>query len=254
MSESTDRDETDRPPGFAARALLRRARYGSLATLSAADGSPFVSIAAMATDMAGNPLLLASDLARHTQYFRADPRVSLAVEADSARPDRLAGPRLTVSGLIEIADGDGRALDRYLVRHPEAHAYKSFRDFHVYRLRPERGHFIAGFAQVHDLAAADLVLNDASWRDLDVAADDIVRHMNEDHADAVTLYAEFHGGAGNESSGPWRMTAIDPEGCDLVANGAFVRVPFAETVTDAAAARAELVRLAKDARQNAGPR
>ena len=39
----------------------------------------------------------------------------------------------------------------------------------------------------------------------------IVEHMNEDHADALELYATALAGA---RPGPWRMVGIDPEGFD----------------------------------------
>jgi putative heme iron utilization protein len=70
--------------------------------------------------------------------------------------------------------------------------------------------------------------------------------MNEDHTDAVALYATVLAGA---PPGPWRMTGIDPDGCDLLLDGAGLRIPFGERITTPAEARAVLVRLANDARQ-----
>jgi putative heme iron utilization protein len=46
------------------------------------------------------------------------------------------------------------------------------------------------------------------------------------------------------------MTGIDPEGIDLRRGGSIARLDFAQPVSDAEAARAELVRLAKMARRN----
>ena len=74
--------------------------------------------------------------------------------------------------------------------------------------------------------------------------------MNEDHADAVELYAlAFTGG----DPGPWRMTGIDPEGCDIALGTDARRVLFASRVTSPQAARKELVRLADEARNTAEP-
>jgi hypothetical protein len=48
------------------------------------------------------------------------------------------------------------------------------------------------------------------------------------------------------------MTGIDPEGCDIVLNGAARRILFAVTVRTPAEARKELMRLAAEARSRAG--
>jgi putative heme iron utilization protein len=72
--------------------------------------------------------------------------------------------------------------------------------------------------------------------------------MNSHHADAVELYATAVGA----STGAWRMTGIDPEGCDIVLDGAARRILFAVPVRTPAEARKELVRLAAEARAQAG--
>ncbi|WP_404326967.1 DUF2470 domain-containing protein [Aerophototrophica crusticola] len=69
--------------------------------------------------------------------------------------------------------------------------------------------------------------------------------MNEDHADAVRLYATALLG---RPEGPWVMTGIDPEGCDLRLGSATARLPFDKPVATAEEARVELVRLVKRAR------
>jgi len=49
-------------------------------------------------------------------------------------------------------------------------------------------------------------------------------------------------------AGPWRMSGIDPEGCDLLLDGEALRVEFARPIASATEAREELVRLTKEAR------
>src|SRR5262249_24465619 len=78
---------------------------------------------------------------------------------------------------------------------------------------------------------------------------DIVEHMNSHHADTIELYAKAVGAA----AGSWRMTGIDPEGCDIVLDDAARRILFAVPVRTSAEARKELVRLAGEARSSAGP-
>jgi heme iron utilization protein len=81
-----------------------------------------------------------------------------------------------------------------------------------------------------------------------LAADEpgIVDHMNEDHGEANDLYARVL--LKTDGSG-WRMTGIDPEGCDLRLESRTARLEFGRPVADAAEARAELIRCVKDARR-----
>jgi hypothetical protein len=72
--------------------------------------------------------------------------------------------------------------------------------------------------------------------------------MNDDHADAVVLYATKLLGA---PDGKWRMTGIDPDGFDLMLGDTTLRLPFAERVTTREQMRKALVALAGDARGRA---
>ena len=69
--------------------------------------------------------------------------------------------------------------------------------------------------------------------------------MNADHADAVRLYATRLAGGGE---GFWRMSGIDPEGCDLICEGAARRISFQAPIATPGEARKELVRLGNAAR------
>jgi putative heme iron utilization protein len=70
--------------------------------------------------------------------------------------------------------------------------------------------------------------------------------MNEEHADAVELYATA---LKDRRPGHWRMTGIDPEGCDLLVEGEALRIIFAKPIATPQEAREELVRLTKQARE-----
>jgi len=69
--------------------------------------------------------------------------------------------------------------------------------------------------------------------------------MNEDHAEAVRLYATKLLGA---DDGAWRLTGLDPEGLDLALNDATLRLPFPQRVATADDLRRALVNLAAKAR------
>ena len=53
-----------------------------------------------------------------------------------------------------------------------------------------------------------------------------------------------------EMRGPWRMTGIDPEGCDIVLGADARRILFAAPVLTPGDARKELVRLVNEARES----
>ena len=78
----------------------------------------------------------------------------------------------------------------------------------------------------------------------------ICAHMNEDHAEAVALYATAFGGLTNVTAA--RMDAIDPEGMDLTADieGATtpVRIAFERTLTDSEDAHQILIAMVRQAR------
>ncbi len=236
-------DDSDR--GIQARHLIRSRDHAALATLL--DGRPYVSLVATACDSDASPLLLLSDLAQHTKNLLAGPLMSLLFEATAGLPDPLAGPRLSVLGHAERVD-DPRLAARFAARHPASEGYAGFADFHLYRVGIERGHLVAGFGRIAWIEAEDLRFHaDASA--LAAAETEIVRHMNDDHAEAIALYAERLLG---RQGGDWRMTGIDPEGCDLRREGETARLDFAAPVLTPAAARRVLVALAEEAR-NAMP-
>jgi putative heme iron utilization protein len=228
----------------AARALMRRAFKGSLASLDAAGNYPYASLITLATDAPGAPTFLISKLARHTANLAKDARASIMVDETGALADPLQGARLTVWGRAEPT-AEEVIRRRFLARHPEAAVYVDFPDFAFWRLKVEGAHYIGGFGRIFDLAPGDLLLSLDGAEALIEAEPGIVAHMNEDHADALELYATA---LGDGEPGHWRMTGIDPEGFDIVLGGAARRIPFAQPVATPTEARTELVRLATEAR------
>ena len=69
--------------------------------------------------------------------------------------------------------------------------------------------------------------------------------MNEDHREAMNLYAAKLLGAG---SADWRCTGCDPDGFDLQAGSVALRLEFPERVTTPGDLRKVLVKLAEQAR------
>lgn len=229
----------------AAKTLIRTARFAALGALQ--GDWPAVSRVGLATDVDGAPIFPASTLTPHTAAMAADPRVSLLIGAPG-KGDPLAHPRLTLFARAErLARGGAaheRARRRYLARHPKAALYIDFGDFAMVRAAPERAAFNGGFGKAYEMRAADLRAEGdvAALAPLEAEA---VAHMNEDHADAVALYAVRLAGA---AEGAWRCVGIDPEGIDLAAGDAAARVAFPRPLESAEQLRPALVALAKRAR------
>lgn len=78
----------------------------------------------------------------------------------------------------------------------------------------------------------------------------ICQHMNDDHADAVALYAQVYGQAPAGVSA--QMQSIDPEGMDLVTQldgeSASLRIPFDRPLQDSEDAHHTLIEMVKRAR------
>jgi putative heme iron utilization protein len=123
--------------------------------------------------------------------------------------------------------------------------YLGFADFHLYEMAVERAHIVAGFGAIHWIDSDDFLFDAARHAELSEAEADVVTHMNEDHSDAVGLYATNLVGL---DAGDWRMTGIDPEGFDLRDGGRIARLEFENPVENAESARAVLVRMVNAAR------
>jgi len=236
----------DFEPARLARSLLRRSRQGALATLMARGGDPYCSLANVATHADGSPILLISRLALHTQNILADARISLMLD-ERAEGDPLEGSRIMLAGRAEEAGGDDAAIlrRRYLNAHPSAEAFVDFKDFSFFRIRPHAAHLVAGFGRIVDLKPEQFLTEIADAGALLDAEQGAVEHMNEDHRDAIHLYATKLLGA---DLADWRCTGCDPDGIDMQAETTTLRLDFPERVTGPAELRKMLVKLADEAR------
>jgi putative heme iron utilization protein len=233
-------------PAGLARSLLRRRREGALATLMAGSGDPYCSLVNVASHPDGTPILLISRLALHTKNILADPRVSLMLD-ERAEGDPLEGSRIMLAGRAEEASGDEVAVlrSRYLNAHPSAEAFVDFKDFSFFRIRPSGAHLVAGFGRIVDLEPAQFLTDISDAAALLEAEQGAIEHMNADHREAMNLYATKLLGA---EASDWRCTGCDPDGMDMQAGAATLRLDFPERVTGGTELRKMLVRLAGEAR------
>lgn len=229
-------------PVAESRHILRSTRVATLATLTE-DGAPFATLTTVATSHDGSPILLLSRLSHHTRFLERDGRCSLML-AKGGRGDPLAHPRLTLVGTAARVD-EPLVRMRFLRRNPKAELYVDFPDFSFWRVLVRNVHLNGGFARAADFSARELLIDMQNSESLIAAENDILDHMNLDHADTVARYAQHFGAA---TPGPWRASGIDPEGLDLVCGDNCLRILFPQPVETATQAHAVLVDMARQAR------
>jgi len=233
----------DFDPKQTAKKLLREGRSGALATLMAGSGDPYCSLVNVATAADGSPLLLISRLALHTKNILADNRVSLMLD-ERKEGDPLEGARVMLMGNAVLTE-DADARRRYLDRHSSAQMFAGFGDFAFYKIALKGAHLVAGFGRIVDLSREDITTDITGAEALLAAEAEIVAHMNEDHAEAVRLYATKLLGA---PDGDWRCVGCDPEGLELQRDRTALRLPFPQRVSGPGPLRQVLKELAQKAR------
>jgi putative heme iron utilization protein len=235
---------SDFDPKIAAKKILREARSGALATLMAGSGDPYCSLINVATSADGSPLLLLSRLAIHTRNLLADPRVSVMLD-ERKEGDPLQGARIMLMGRIALTQ-DENDRRRYLARQSEANMFVGFADFAFYHVAVSGAHLVAGFGRIVDLSPSDILTDLSGADDLLAAEASALAHMNDDHADALRLYATRLLGA---PDGAWLCAGCDPEGLDLQLGRMALRLPFPQRVNAPTALRQVLKQLAEEARK-----
>ncbi|WP_231710228.1 HugZ family protein [Roseibium limicola] len=230
------------------RGLLRLPRHGALATLEPESGHPLASRVALATDLDGTPIILISQLSGHTKALAADLRCSLLV-GDVGKGDPLAHPRMSVACSAEKvergSDMRERVKRRFLAKNPKSDLYAEFLDFDFFRLQVLGASLNGGFGRAYALTTEDLILSSEACAQLLEREAGAIAHMNEDHRDAIKLYAEVLLKAGD---GNWLISGLDPEGVDLRHGNRIERLWYADHLEGDTEMRMGLVALAKKAR------
>ena len=239
-----------RSPAEEARTLVAHADVGALATLSS-DGTPWSSMVMYGLLADGSPTLLVSTLAEHGRNLERNPRGSLMVAAPIKRPDPLQGGRVTLAGTFEKPEGERLEAAREACFKVMVHGktYAQFGDFSIWVLNVERVRWVGGYGV---MGSDDAEAYRAAEIDPTAAnAPHAVKHLNEDHADALLLIAQRLAGYPDGTAAT--CTGIDRYGMDLSIETprgtAPARVGFAEPATAPDGLRAATVELARRARE-----
>lgn len=220
----------------AARRIARLGLKGALATRDSASGHPFISLAGAATAMDASPILLMSTLARHRRNLEHYPQLSLLFETPDERANPLTGARISVSGRAEILQ-DERDQQRFLARQPKAF-YAGFSDFAFFRIEITDVHYVGGFGIAETLPPEEYLLDIGPVDELRDREGELIASLNEAHKPALhQLLHERHGAP----RGAWRLTGIDPEGCDFIWKHRVLRHDFEKPARTADEAAAQLV-------------
>ena len=227
------------------RTLLSLSSVATLSTQSRKHaGFPFGSLMPFASDDAGRPIFLISNMAMHTQNLRADPRSSLFIGQVAADGDALGAARATIVGsAMQVPAGDLAAVrEIYLARQESSRYWVDFPDFHFFRLEPIDIYYVGGFGMMGWVQCDDYL--HAAPDPLAEAAAGILAHMNADHGDSMVLLARTHSGLNASEA---TMTSVDRLGFSLrlkTAEGMKgTRVNFLREVATAQETRAVLVEM-----------
>lgn len=237
------------------RALLQKERNAVMCTISKKiEGWPFGSISPYAMTDEGEPIILISEIAEHTRNLRADARVSLIVQDSNAINDPQAGARATMIGYAMPVPAPylEDASRRYLQLFPNSASFFDAHDFTLFQIKVSKVRFIGGFGEIYWLDRREIISTDTDSNidPITAHAEMICDHMNEDHADALRMYAAAFAETQAESS---RMISVDSRGFDMIAQAGgahkHLRIDFQSPVTTTEEVRAAMVDMVRRARQ-----
>jgi len=228
-----------------ARLFLRAHHRAALSTVSARlPGYPFGSVVPYALDHDVRPIVLVSTLAEHTRNLAADPRASLLVQEEAR--DVQAGSRLTLVGEAVALPPDHPGGRRYLRRFPESARLLALGDFSHRAISLRELLFVRGFGRIDWIGSTALA---PPPNLIPESEDEIIAHMNADHADTLALYCSALAGVETPEA---IMVGVDCDGFDVRAGGEegghLLRFDFDAPAVDAEAVRAALIALAGRAR------
>lgn len=237
-----------------AKQFLCSTRSGVLSSFSAKfTGYPFGSVMPFVLDHDGQPIVLISTIAEHTQNIIANPKVSLLVfQSDNVKSaeDLHANGRLTLIGEAkQLEKNDVDLMARYCRYLPESTGYLAMHDFQFYRIHIVQARYIAGFGKMGWIQGEEMVNFNQHSTAIAKLETSMVEHMNADHADSLLQYCQhFHGVTPNRAM----LVGVDSDGFDIEAviedDNKILRFTFNSPIFDANSARMAFVALSKTAR------
>ncbi len=231
-----------------ARTIAASTNTATLATLTA-EGDPWASFVTYGL-LGGAPVLCVSNLAEHGRNLAGDQRASIAIVAPAAETDPLANARITLAGHVEHpADEEhGAAREAHLAAVAAAKYYIDYSDFSLWVLRVQRVRWVGGYGRMESTGGADYLA--AQPDPVSPHAAGAIRHLNDDHADALAAMARSLGGYPDTTAA--MCTGVDRYGLDLRLDTerglAYTRVGYAAPIDSIDELRSATVELTRRAR------
>tara|TARA_B100000287_G_scaffold404354_1_gene426919 strand:+ start:28 stop:855 length:828 start_codon:yes stop_codon:yes gene_type:complete len=232
-----------------ARTMAQKIGTATLCTIAAEySGHPYGSFVTYALDN-GNPIFLISALAEHTKNLELDSKASLLI-AEGGDGNPLALGRITLIGnCTKVPESERpRMKEIFLSKHESAKFYVDFGDFSFFRLEVDSVRYIGGFGRMS-------WVDQSSWSNANPDpllefSEDIIEHMNDDHADAMLILCQKMSKAVDSTEVV--MTGIDRYGFEMSAitgeGPRPIRLGFENEAHTSDEARVEIIALVKKAR------
>lgn len=229
------------------RAKMLASFSGNLATLCRDEhplaGYPVSSVVPFMLDDQFRPVVLIANIAEHTCNARANSKASIFLRERYDGGDVQTQWRICMIGdLLEVpADDVPATAKKYYAHYPKSQQYDNMHDFHFFRLEVKKYRIIMGFGDIRWIAGS------APYTPCPfdhAAKTGMIRHMNEDHMDAMRSYLRHeHIAVGDDDE--VLMTDIHQYGFVLRHGEALYFIPFDDEPQDATAVRNTLVAMAR---------
>jgi len=236
--------KTDEDNLRAAKAILRGVRTATISVDEQRTSLPLKTVVAVASDIDGAPIVAVAGSNNDIRVFQDQSLCTLLLMAsDEAISSET--PKLSMAGrLLELEGEDlSRIAGRFHARHPSSVSNSLFRMEFV------EAWFSSSAGGRTKVETAQLLTELGSLADWGAREAGAREHMNDDHADAVALYATKLTGA---PDGDWILTGIDPEGADMALDQQDVRVWFDEPLQALSDMHHAMIDLVKKARSISG--
>lgn len=229
-----------------ARTFLRAKDVGVLSSMIDHNGEkyPFGTMTPYTVTPEGEIAIYISDIALHTKNVRAEKKVGFTVLREAI--NQQAAARISIIGtakfLEEGTEDYARVMERYFSHFPSARGYQNTHNFNFCLMKPELVHYIETFGKIYTFEGDKLATPAADWVKDSQGA---IKHMNEDHVDALKLYCSVY-----LKAEPKKVTLVnmDSEGFHVLRDKVLGYIPFPEPVTDGSSLRTVFKNMSEECR------
>lgn len=229
-----------------AKNLLRSVGVGVISSHSNnLKGYPFGSVTPYLCGSDGSVYFYISDIAQHAKNLTIDQRMSITVFEQVESGDQNTNGRVTVVGDAVPVESEQQEqiIDQYVRLYPEAESYRQAHDFKMWRLDVKRVRYIGGFGKIFWLEQEEWLAPESPWPYENEQG--MIKHMNEDHQDAMSLMLKQHFSIDDEAP---EMSGVLIDGCFIRSNLRNFWISFDRVCKDSTDVRKALVVLTKAAR------